>query len=490
MLRAFRAIFRTMFRIMFRTMFRAMFRVMFNMTPGLLSRQKKLSGVASSFLFLVLILPALILPENVYAANLLQIYELALDNDPEIRRAEAARNEALEAGAQSTARFLPSVFLGADSTSVSDETTAPDISVSPPVLTTSDSSFTTTSFNLTLTQPVYHGDAFVQRTQAKAIVSQAEVDFQSAQQYLMLRVAEQYFGVLAAQDNLTFARTEKKAIDRQLEQTKQRFNVGLIAITDVHEAQSRFDLAIANEIAAENRLANAHESLREISGKYVSELASISEKTPLLRPDPNSIDRWGEAALKQNLELLSTQYQVNIAKSNVDFSRSGHYPTIDLVGRYSDTDSLESNFLGRQSTSTSVSVQFNWSLYEGGATSSRTTAARHRLTQAQQNLESQRRATLRGARNAYLGVLAGISRVKALKQAVISQQSALDATKAGFDVGTRTTVDVLNARTLLYGSQRNYAQSRYDYILNSLRLKLAAGILNEDNLRQVNDWLQ
>ena len=249
-------------------------------------------------------------------------------------------------------------------------------------------------------------------------MAQAEVDYQYAQQYLILRVAEQYFGVLAAQDNLTFARTEKKAIDRQLEQTKQRFNVGLIAITDVHEAQSRFDLAIANEIAAENRLANAHESLREISGKYVSELASISEKTPLIRPNPNSIDRWGEAALKQNLELLSSQYQVSIVKSNVDFAKSGHYPTVDLVGRYSDSDSLDSNFFGREVTSTSVSVQFNWSLYEGGATRSRVAAARYRLVQTEQNLESRRRATLRGARNAYLGVLAGISRVKALKQAV------------------------------------------------------------------------
>ena len=448
------------------------------------SGRKIFSPIFNLFLLLFLVFPV-----NSTAADLLQIYELSLVNDPEIRRSEAVRDEALEAEAQSTARFLPSLFFGADSTSISDETTAPD-GATPPVLVTNDSSFTTTSFNLTLTQPVYHSDAFVQSTQAEAIVAQAEVDYQFAQQYLILRVAEQYFGVLAAQDNLTFARTEKKAIDRQLEQTKQRFNVGLIAITDVHEAQSRFDLAIANEIAAENRLANSHESLREISGKYVSELASISEKTPLIRPNPGSIDRWGEAALKQNLELVSSQYQVSIAKGNVGFAKSGHYPTVDLVGRYSDSDSLESNFFGRESTSTSVSVQFNWSLYEGGATRSRVAAARYRLVQAEQNLEGQRRATLRGARNAYLGVLAGISRVKALKQAVISQQSALAATKAGFDVGTRTTVDVLNARTLLYGSQRNHAQSRYDYILNSLRLKLAAGTLVQDDLRQVNGWLQ
>lgn len=423
------------------------------------------------------------MPAATLAADLMQIYELALRNDPEIRRAEAARDEALEAGPQSTAQFLPSLSLNVNSTSNTNEVTLPGTP-------SEQDSFSTSSFNISLTQPLFHYDSFVQHSQSKAVIAQAEAYFQAARQFLMLRVAEQYFEVLAAQDNLTFARAEKKAIDRQLEQTKQRFNVGLIAITDVHEAQSRFDLAIANEIDAENRLANAHEALREISGKYVSKFSEISDKTPLIRPNPDNIDRWGEAALQQNLELIAAQYQVDIAKSDVSFAKSGYYPTLDLVGNYNNSDQLESNFNARESTNTSISVQLNWNIYEGGATSSRSTAARHQLTQANQDLEAQRRATLRGARDAYLGVLAGISRVKALKQAVISQQSALDATKAGFDVGTRTTVDVLNARTLLYGSQRNYAQSRYDYILNSLRLKLAAGTLTVEDLQQVNGWLR
>jgi len=306
----------------------------------------------------------------------------------------------------------------------------------------------------------------------------------------MIRVAERYFEVLAAQDGLTFTRGEKESIGRQLEQTKQRFNVGLIAITDVHEAQSRFDLSIANVISAENRVANAHESMREVTGNYVKTFAILSEDTPLVEPKPANIDMWGEMALKQNLQLTSAKFSVDIARSGVKTQKSPHFPTVDLVGNHNFSDSLESTPIGQETTSTSVSVQFSWNLYQGGATSSRVAAARHRLEQARQALEIQHRATVRSARNAYLGVIAGISRVKALKQAVISQQSALDATQAGFDVGTRTTVDVLNARTLLFSSQRNYSESRYDFILDSLRLKLAAGSLSAVDLNLVNDWLR
>jgi len=425
----------------------------------------------------------LLLPTLSFAGNLLDVYQLAINNDPELKRAEAVRFEALEAGPQSTARFLPSMTLSVNTTSNNNE-------VIEPTGAPRTDSFSTSGYNLNLTLPLYHYDSFVQSEQADKIIAQAEVGFNVAQQNLMMRVSEKYFEVLAAQDNLTFSRSEKKAIDRQLVQTKQRFNVGLIAITDVHEAQSRFDLAIANEISAENRVANAYEAMREITGKYLLQYSALVKNTPLVKPNPSNIDQWGKTSLEQNLQLTSAKLAVDIARSDVGFQKSSNYPTIDLVGNHNFSDQLESNFFPRESTSTSISVQLNWSLYEGGATSSRIAAARYRLTQSIQSMEKQRRATVRGARDAYLGVLAGISRVKALRQAVVSQQSALNATQAGFEVGTRTTVDVLNARTLLYGSQRNYAQSRYDYILNTLRLKLAAGILSAQDLKLINDWLR
>ncbi len=330
----------------------------------------------------------------------------------------------------------------------------------------------------------------MQSGQADFIIAQAEVDLNAAQQDLMIRVADKYFEVLAAQDNLTFSRAEKEAIGRQLEQTTQRFNVGLIAITDVHEAQSRFDLSIANAVNAENRVANAHEAMREITGKYFTDFSVLTKDTPLVEPNPSDIDKWGEMALQQNLQLTSAKFSVDIARSDVKTQKSTYYPTLDLVGNRTFSDRLESNSFPTESIGTSVALQFNWSIYQGGATSSRVAAARHRLEQSIQSLEGQHRATVRGVRDAYLGVLAGISRVKALKQAVVSQQSALDATQAGFEVGTRTTVDVLNARTFLYASQRNYAESRYNYILNTLRLKLAAGSLSTIDLKLINDWLR
>ena len=424
----------------------------------------------------------LFVPSLSFSANLMEVYELAINSDPELKRAQAVRLESLEAGPQSRARFLPSLFLSANSASSNDEVTRPDVP------STSDS-FSTSGYNLNLTLPLFYYDSFVQSGQADYVIAQAEVDLTAAHQDLMIRVADKYFEVLAAQDNLTFSRAEKKAIDRQLEQTKQRFNVGLIAITDVHEAQSRFDLSIANEINAENRVANAHEAMREVTGKYFKQFTELTKDTPLLEPNPSDIEQWGNTALEQNLQLTSAKFAVEIARSRVKIQKSPHYPTLDLVGNHNFSDRLESNFFPRETTSTSITLQFNWNLYEGGATSSRVSEARHQLEQVVQNLEKQRRATVRGARDAYLGVLAGISRVKALKQAVVSQQSALDATQAGFEVGTRTTVDVLNARTLLYASQRNYAQSRYNYILNTFRLKLAAGTLSTTDLKLVNDWL-
>jgi outer membrane protein len=299
---------------------------------------------------------------------------------------------------------------------------------------------------------------------------------------------------LAALDNLEFSEAEQESIGRQLEQTKQRFEVGLVAITDVHEAQARFDLATANSIAAENQLDNARESLRTLTGQYHTNLAVLSDKTPFVaRPDPDSIEAWTEIALENNFELLASQHAVEQARENVKLQRADYYPSVGLSASYTRNEGddvlTNSGFVSGDSDSTSVSVNLSMNLYEGGRTRAQTRQAAFDLTQSQEFYEETLRAVQRRVRSGYLGVISGVSQVSALKQAVVSNESALQAAEAGFEVGTRTTVDVLNARSILFSAINDHAQSRYDYILAWLGLLQAAGTLEEEDLQRINQWL-
>jgi len=339
-----------------------------------------------------------------------------------------------------------------------------------------------------LTQPVYHHDYWVGLRQADATVAQAEADYGVAKQDLMIRLASGYFDLLAAQDNLDFARAEKEATARQLEQAKQRFEVGLIAITDVHEAQAQYDLTVAQEISADNLLANAREALQEITGQYEETPQLLQDDIPLLSPEPADIEQWVAKATEQNLSLKSAQFASSVASEEVNRQRSGHFPTLDVVAskNYSDSNSA----FGSERESEQISLQLNVPLFAGGAVSSRTRQAAYRAEAAKQTLLQTRRGVVRQARNAYLGVIAEISRVKALNQAVISSAKANEATQAGFEVGTRTIVDVLLSQRELFRAKRDYARSRYDYILNTLRLKQAAGSLTHSDIAAVNKWLK
>jgi outer membrane protein len=406
------------------------------------------------------------------AASLMEIYSLAIGNDPQYKSAQAGLAAAKEAMPQSTANFLPSLDVSARHTENSDS----DIGSSD-------------SASITLTQPLYRNGSFVQRRTAKSVVTQAEADFQSAQQALIIDVAQAYFNVLAAQDNLEFAEAEKQSNARQLDQTKQRFDVGLVAITDVHESQAAYDISVAQSIEAANNLDSAKEALREITGTYPENLAALGDEVPLLQPEPNDLKAWTDMALNQNPALLSAQQGTEQAKEAVNAQRADNYPTLDLVLDHSEYDS-DFTTATTTSDSTTATVQLSLSLYAGGRTSSYITQAREYLKQSQQALEQTRRTTQRTVRNAFRGVLSGISRVKALKQALVSNQSALRAAEAGYEVGTRTTVDVLVARRNLFSAQRDYAQARYNYLLDTLRLKQAAGNLAANDLKTVGDWLR
>ena len=272
---------------------------------------------------------------------------------------------------------------------------------------------------------------------------------------------------------------------------QQRFDLGLATITDLSESQAGYDLANADVITAKNELANSRERLLETSGLYLDGLAPLASETPLVRPVPEESEEWIAVALVQNPNLRVVQKTKEDAQQVIALQKSGHYPSLDIVGEKNYTSQSDSSFGGSSKVhQESVSIQFNLPIFEGGGVSSRVRQASHRLDEAMQNEEAQRRAVVRQSREAYNGVISGISRVKALKQALVSGQKALESTEAGYEVGTRTTVDVLNVRRDLFRAKRNYANARYEYILSSLRLKQAAGTLNQNDLAQINTWLE
>lgn len=437
----------------------------------------------SNFVARMLALTLLVGTAAVRGEDLRDVYRLAQESDPQLRAAQAGHRAALEARPQSRAALLPNVNFTA-------QTQWNQVEIKKP--TALDNDYNSSSYSLSLRQALYHHDYYVQLRQADAGIAQADAQYGAAKQALIVRVAETYFNLLAAEDNLRFAQAEKTAIGQQLRQTQQRFEVGLSAITDVHEAQAGYDAAVAQEIVAQNQLENTREVLREITGREHTTLTPLAGEIPLQSPDPASIDQWVETALQQNLQLLAAEAAAHVAREEMNRRQAGHYPTLDIVASHNWSDSTKSKITTSavESNSNIVGLQLNVPLFAGGAVSASTRQATHLYSQAQEGLEQTRRATVRQTRDAYLGVTAGISTVQARRQALSSARTALQATQAGFEVGTRTAVEVLNSQRELFRAQRDYARARYDYALSTLRLRQAAGILAEADLEHVNDWLK
>ncbi len=427
-------------------------------------------------------LASAIMSPQVWAEDLMDVFSLSLKSDPQLLAEAASRLAVGELDDQAMANFLPQMDLSATTNKTWVDASAQNFG--------GQTDYNNHGYTLSLVQPIYRRENFVQKNQAEIAIDGATASYAAAEQSLILRVAERYFAVLGAEDDLTFALAEKAAIAKQLEQIQQRFDVGMATITDVTEAQAAFDLASAAVIEAENALANANEQLRETTGKYVDDLAELEEESPLVSPEPANINEWSETALAQNPSIMVARANVNTAEQNIELQKSGHYPSLDLVAQKNYDSQSDGNFSGSSKTHTDViGIQLNVPIYEGGAVVSRTREASYRLDEAMQNEEQQRRFVTRQTRESYNGVISGISRVQALKQAVVSNEKALESTQAGYEVGTRTTVDVLNARRNLFSARRDYARSRYDYILNTLRLKQAAGIVTVEDLQQINTWL-
>ena len=444
---------------------------------------------------LILVIAAIAVPGIASASTLLEIYQQALQSDPRIHEAEARRLAALEAKPQARGLYLPQIELTGDYTET-DSVRSGSIVVGDVVVPSgSETDSTTSRWQFTLRQTLFRWDQIVGLRRADKTVAKAEADREAAQQDLIVRVVQTYFDVLAAEDRLTAIHANRNAIARQLEQAKQRFDVGLIAITDVQESQAAYDGAIADEIGAKRSLATSREFMREITGQYVDKLSAPGEDLPLNTPDPANETDWIDLALSQNLTLVASRIDEGLARDEISFQRSGHYPTIDLVvGRSkNETDQIVAGTPPEVADSTadndSIGIQFRLPIFSGGATNSRVKESVYLHRASREVLQRVTRETERQTRDAYLGVLSEISRVQALARAVESNETALEATQAGFDVGTRTIVDVLDAQFLLYQSITQYYQSRYDYLLNAMRLRQAAGSLQVQDLETLERYM-
>jgi outer membrane protein len=358
-----------------------------------------------------------------------------------------------------------------------------------------DSDGNSSTWDVTLRQNIFRWQNWATLRRANAQTAQAEADYSAAQQDLILRTSEAYFNVLAAQDTLEAAVAAHDAIGRQLEQSDKRFEVGLIAVTDVQEAKAAFDSATAALIQAKRNLATAQERLRELTGETFDVLEKPGADMPLAGPNPASPEDWVQLAMQQNARLISSRLAADITRADIGFERGGHFPTLDVVVSRSHFDSeatisgSSAGDIDSDSDDTVVSLQVTVPIFSGGATRSRVRQAQFLNIAARERLERTARETEREARDAYLGVNSEVARVQSLRQAVESAMTALQATEAGYEVGTRTSVDVLEARRRLFEAQTNYARSRYDYLLNVLRLQLAAGTLDREGLEEINALL-
>ena len=420
------------------------------------------------------------------AADLVDVFRQAQSSDATYAAARSTWAAAQERIPQGRAGLLPLASLSASAQQNDRNTRFRDASV-PRTSTDSGS----TSVNLSVTQPIYRRQSVIVYEQAMTQVEQADAQLAAAAQDLILRVAQAYFDVLLAQDNVAFAEAQKTAIGQQLEQAKRNFEVGTSTITDTHEAQARFDLTTAQEIAARNDLELRRRSLEQVIGRAAPPLAPLGPAFTLKTPEPAVMEPWVSLAQKGNLQVRIAQSSLTFSSQEIARNRGAHYPTLDAFATLSESGS-GSNSGGNLSSDTRnavVGLQLALPIYQGGLINSRVREAIANEDRARQDLENARRSAEFSARQAFLGITSGSAQVRALEAALVSTQSQLSSTRLGQEVGVRTQVDVLNAQQLLFSARRDLAQSKYNHILSLLRLEAAIGELTEGDLAAVNQWL-
>jgi outer membrane protein len=425
----------------------------------------------------------LLLAATANGADLLSVYDQALLNDPQIREAEANRRAQRQSRPLAIANLLPDFSA---STGRSRRWGTQTIN-GQPLPGSNDGYSTSDTWNLSINQTLFSWQEWMALRSANHEVAQAEANFMAQEQSLAQRVAQLYFAVLNARDTLDAVEAARDAIQRQLEQAEQRFEVGLIAITDVQDARAERDNANAQVIGARRRLSSAEEQLRATIGERPASLNEPSEDMPLVAPSPASEQDWVDAAMEQNLSLISSRLAADIARTSVTSSFGSFMPSVGLTLGKSHTEGLESDSI---SNGKSVSLNFSVNLNGAGyGNYSRTRLSQYQWIAAKERLERTSRDTERLARDAFQGVNSEIARVQALRQALESSRTALAATEAGYEVGTRTAVDVLNSRRLLIQAETNYSEAKYAYLNNVIQLRLAAGGLDRSVLEEINRWL-
>ncbi|MEW5902937.1 MAG: TolC family outer membrane protein [Pseudomonadota bacterium] len=420
------------------------------------------------------------------ADDLLDIYRAAQSQDAVFAAARAAQQAGQEKLTQGRALLLPSVTLNANSTYNNTNTQYMGTTVFP----SGEKRYNSHGYGVTLVQPLFREQNWAMYNESELQVAISEEQFKAAQQDIILRTAQAYFDVLIAQDTVQLTAAQKDAIAQQLEQAKRNFEVGTATITDTYEAQARYDLILAQELAAANNLEVKRRDLQQLINADVPALNVLGDAFKLVSPEPADAEKWVETAQHNNVQVRMAEAAYQLADEEVARNRGGHLPTIDLVANYSKNTSNGSSFgVGSDVRSTSVGVQLNMPLFQGGATQSKWREADAGREKARQDLENARRSVAVQTRQAYLGVVSGIAQVQALEQALKSSESLLSASKLGQEVGVRTSLDVLNAQQQMYATRRDLYQAKYNYLVSQLRLKAAAGSLEEGDLTQVNQAL-
>ena len=427
-----------------------------------------------------------LLVSNVLAADLLQVYREAIDNDATFSAARSTLDAGREKTPQARAGLLPSLSLSGNTVwNENDITTAA-------ATNTLSTRFNSNSYTVALSQPLFRWQNWIAYDQSKIQVALAEANFTQARQDLILRVAQAYFDVIYAGENLKALQANKSAISQQLASAQKNFEVGTATITDTHEAQSRYDLATAQEIAAESDLEIKRRALQAIVGKEPGVLAPPRKDAVLSPPEPAEMNTWVTAAEKDSITVQVQQANADIAAREVDRQRAGHYPTVDLVANVGESNGLSVGVIsvGRATTEfQNIGVQLNLPLFQGGQVVSRQREASANRAAAEANLEGAKRSSALAARQYYLGVVNGLAQVKALKAAMVSSQSALESNKLGYEVGVRINIDVLNAENQVYVTRRDFAKSVLDTLMSQFRLKAAVGALGEADVEAVNALL-
>jgi len=442
------------------------------------------SGFARRLLF---VLVASALGAQAQAADLATIARDAMKNNADLASSRATFKSVEEARDVQRGDLLPQV--NATANAANNRTFESQTSTARAGASPNDDNYNSASVGIEATQALFDATNWYELQRAEEQIGQQALVLEGERQQTLYDVAEAYFNILQARDILAAQVAQEKAISRQLEQAREQFEVGLIAITDVNEAQASYDLARAQRIAAESDLQVSFESLERLTGKRYDAISTLSETLPIEVPQPSSRDAWVTLAMDNSPILLAANQAIEVANRDVDVARAGYLPSLDAYASYDYADS-DNEYLVGESSGAEIGLRGSWAIFNGGSTSAQINSNTYQLEATQYDFESQRRLTIQQVRSLYTQVVNDVETVEAQQQAIVSNRSALEATRSGYEVGTRNIVDVLDAEQRLYTALANYAEARYSYVIDLLALRRESGILETATLQALSEWLQ